>query len=256
MYETLAISAFHLSIKHPSKSDLYLTESTTPQAKALALFSSCTLTVNQDNIIPAFLFSAILGLHFFCDTFSTPSPDLSTFLDRLVQSIRLLRGVRTLIGNSWEFIKNSDIKVLLQSDEGPVVDRDDEITHALKDLRSTFSQSHTLAAFDSKVYCEAITGLIRVYNAQSPDSTSNRLPNMKIVTEWPITISVEYTELLNERRPEALVVMAYFSILLHEMRSYWAVGYAGRFLLAVVDEYLGEQWAEWLVVPRGMVASL
>jgi hypothetical protein len=239
MYETLAISAFHLSVKHPSKSDLYLTESTTLQAQALSLFSSATPTVNQDNLIPAFLFSAILGLHFFCDTFTTPSPDLSTFLDRLVQSIRLLKGVRALVGDSWEFIKNSDINVLLQSDEGPVVDRDDKVTHAFEDLCTAFSQSHTLDAFDSKVYCETITGLLRVYNAQPPDRTFARRPDIKIVTDWPITISVEYTELLNERRPEALAVMAYFSILLHRRSSYWAVGYAGRFLLAAIEEYLG-----------------
>ena len=76
------------------------------------------------------------------------------------------------------------------------------------------------------------------------------------MTTWPITISAEYTELLDERRPEALVVMAYFSILLHGRRSFWAVGNAGRYLLAAVDEYLGERWAEWLAVPKEMVPLL
>ncbi|KAI9745400.1 MAG: hypothetical protein M1818_000934 [Claussenomyces sp. TS43310] len=256
MYEVLALSAFHLSIRHPSKSNLYLTESTTLQAQALSFFNSFTPTVDQNNLIPAFIFSGALGLHFFCDTFSSPSPDLNTFLDRLVQSIRLLRGVSAMIGDSWEVIKNSDIKCLLQADEGPIVNRDDAVTHAFEDLRTNFSQSYTLSAFEAKVYCEAITGLIRVYNSQPSDSTSDGPPNISVVTAWPITISAEYTELLHERKPEALVVMAYFSILLHGRRAFWAVGDAGRFLLTAIEEYLGEEWVEWLAVPKAKVSSL
>lgn len=256
MYEALAISAFHLSIMHPTQTDIYIPESTTLQAQALSLFNSSDLTGTQDNINAAFLFSALLGLHFFCDTFSTPCPDLNTFLDRLVQSIRLLRGVRTMVGDSWESIKTSDIRHLIQVIDGPVADPDDEVTHALEDLRTNFSQSRTLSAFESKVYCEAITGLISAYNTNLTESSADTRLSSKMVMDWPITISAEYTELLNERKPEALVVMGYFSILLHMRRSFWAVGDAGRFLLAAIQEYLGEGWAHLLTVPKGMVLSL
>jgi hypothetical protein len=254
MYEQLAISALHLSIKNPTKSNLYLTESTTLQSHALSLFNSSTPTVNPDNIIPAFLFSGVLGLHFFYDTFSTPSPDLEVFLDRLVQSIRLLRGVLIMVGDYRELLKDSDISCLLQDGQAPVVDRDDEVTHAFEDLRTRFSESHNLSAFESKVYCEAITGLIRVYNSQALDSTSDGPPNARMVTVWPITISAEYTDLLSERKPEALVVMAYYSILLHSKRAFWAVGDAGRVLLTAIKEYLGEGWFEWLTLPEGMIS--
>jgi len=253
MYETLAISAFHLGVKHPSKSNLYLEESTALQAKALSLFNSSNPTVQQDNLIPAFLFSALLGLHFFCETFSTPSPDLNIFLDRLVQSIRLLRGIRALIGDSWEVIRNSDIRCLLQADDWPTINRNDEVTQAFDDLRITFSQSHTISAFESKVYCEAIAGLLSVYNSQPQDIISGVSPNPRIVTAWPIQISAEYTELLNERKPEALIVMAYFSILLHGRSTFWAVGDAGTFLLNAIEGYLGEEWIKWLVVPKKIV---
>lgn len=256
MYETLAISAFHLSTRNPSKGDLYLAESTTLQAQALSLFNSSTPVVTQENINAAFLFSALLGLHFFCDTFSTPCSDLNTFLDRLVQAIRLLRGVRAMVGNSWEIIKNSDIKHLVRENEGPIVDRDDEVTHALEDLRTNFSQSRTLSAFESKVYCKAITDLISAYNSNLSDGAFDGRLNSKMVMDWPITISAEYTDLLNERKPEALVVMAYFSILLHMRKSFWAVGDAGKFLLAAIEEYLGEGWVEFLAVPKRMVPPL
>ncbi|KAH8674814.1 hypothetical protein BGZ60DRAFT_404867 [Tricladium varicosporioides] len=255
MYETLAISAFHLSIKHPSKSDFYLTESTALQSQALSLFKSSSFIDNQDKILPAFLFSSVLGLHFFCETFSVPSLDLNAFLDRLVQSIQLLRGIRAMVGDSWEFIKNSEIKPLLVG-EGPVVDRDDDVTHAFEDLYANISQSYTLSAFEIKVYCEAITKLIWVYNSRPLNSVSDGRANARMVMTWPITISAEYTELLQKRKPEALVVLAYFSILLHGSRALWAVGDAGRFLLNVIGDFLGEGWDKWLTIPRSMVPRL
>jgi len=255
MYELLSLSAFHLSIKNPSKSEIYLTESTNLQAQALTLFNYSITNVDQENVIPTFLFSAALGLHFFCDTFSTRSLDLNTFLDRLVQSIQLLRGVRTIIGGSWEYIINSDIRCLLITNE-EAVDRDDELTHALEDLSTKLSQSHTLSAYESKVCCEAITSLLRVYNQRMADSISSGRPDPGLITGWPIMVSEEYTELLIKRQPEALVIMAYFSILLHSRRTFWAVGDAGRLLLTGIEKYLGDEWAEWLVVPKNMVPSL
>lgn len=256
MYETLALSAFHLSIQNSAKSSLYLAESTSLQAHALSLFNSSTSIADDGNLIPAFLFSAVLGLHFFCDTFSTPSPDLSTFLDRLVQSIRLLRGVSAFIGDSWEVIRNSDINILLQVHEGPVVDRDDEVTHAFEDLRTRLSQSHTLSASEAQVYREAITNMIWLHNSQASNSVIDGKSNARVVATWPIQISLEYTELLVERKPEALVVMAYFSILLYDRREFWAMGDSGRLLLSAIVNYLGDDWAEWLAPPRSIVPSL
>jgi hypothetical protein len=255
MYEMLALSAFHLSIKLPAKSDLYLTESTTLQAEALSMFNSSIPSVSQDNIIPTFLFSAVLGLHFFCDTFSTYGQDLNTFLDRLVQSIQLLRGVKVIIGDSWQYIINSDLRCLLETNE-EVVDRDDELTHAFEDLRVKFTTSHTLSAFESKVCGEAIASLLRVYNLRIADdsgTTSSGQPDPGLVTGWPISLSEEYTELLRKRVPEALVVMAHFSVLLHSRRAFWAVGDAGKLLLGAIEKYLGDDWAEWLAVPKKLV---
>ncbi len=259
MYEALATSAYHLSVIYPQKSAIYLAESTTLQSEGLTLYnaSNPVPTTNKNEVIPAFLFSAMLGLHFFLDTFTSPSPDLNTFLDRLVQSIQLLRGIDATVGDSWDFIKNSDIKCVLNVEES-LVTRDDEMTRAFEDLRTRFSESRSLSAFDSKVYCEAIQGLIDAYNSQPLDSAGEQdvLPDPRILMTWPITLSAEFAEFLNERKPEALVVLAYFSILLHSRRSFWAVGDAGRFLLAAIEEFLGDGWGEWLVVPRRMIPSM
>ncbi|KAH8588235.1 hypothetical protein B0O99DRAFT_525418 [Bisporella sp. PMI_857] len=253
MCEVLAISAFRLSIQRPSKSKLYRTESITLQTQALSHFNSLAHVYNQDNIIPYFLFSAVLGLHVLCDSLLSPSPDLSSFLDRLVQSMQLLKGVRTMVGNSWEFIKNSDAKHLMQPYDWPAMHHDNEVTRAFEHLRTKFHRSDTLSTLESKVYCEAVTSLISVYNSQPLEIIADERPIGRMLMAWPIQVSAEYTEFLNDRTPEALVIMAYFSVLLHSRRAFWAVGNAGNILLTAIEKYLGDGWAEWLVVPRRLI---
>jgi len=253
MYQTLALSAFNLSTRHPSKASLYLSEATALQAHALSLFNASNPTINQDNLIPGFMFSGGLGLYFFCETFLTPSADIDTLIDRLVQSIRLLRGVRAVLGGSWELIMDSDIKCLLAGEDS-FQSRDDEVTQAFEDLRTIFASSHALSAFESSVYCEAIASLTKVYSSFRTDVLDGP-SGTGAATSWPIQLTADYTELLDQRKPEALIVMAYFSILLYRWRSFWAVGEAGRFLLTTIEESLGHEWSEWLVVPRRLVIA-
>jgi hypothetical protein len=59
--------------------------------------------------------------------------------------------------------------------------------------------------------------------------------------------------MLSQKKPEALVVLAYFAVQLHRCTGFWIVGGAGRFLLGAVGRYLGEEWGGWLEWPRGVV---
>jgi hypothetical protein len=75
----------------------------------------------------------------------------------------------------------------------------------------------------------------------------------RMVTAWPITVSTEYTVLLTRRRPGALLVLAYFGILLHRYQDLWAVGQSAIYLLNAVGAYLGADHDKWLEGPRSIV---
>jgi hypothetical protein len=254
MYETLAISAFHKSTTCPEKAPLYLQESATLQSQALALFISTKNATSPENINSSFLFSSVLGLHFFCETFTFPRSDLNKFLDRLVQSIKLLRGVRTVVADNWKEIIKSDVGVLISIEEEETIDRNDDITHAFSSLLTRINSSSNLTPTELGICNEALTKLLWVYNSQPPIEEGKR-PDARMIITWPITITDEFTQLLQDRKPEALVILAYFSMLLNDRKSFWAVGEAGRDLLSAVEEYLGESWAEWLEAPMLLVFS-
>ncbi|KAH9227505.1 hypothetical protein K456DRAFT_1775164 [Colletotrichum gloeosporioides 23] len=71
--------------------------------------------------------------------------------------------------------------------------------------------------------------------------------------EWSIRVPTEYVNLLDQRRPEALVVLAYWAVLLHLSREYWAYANAGKALVQSISAHLGTYWSEWLAWPQKMV---
>lgn len=241
--EVLAISALHFSMMRPEKCQFY---------------RESIVDINDDNVLAVFLFSGVLGLHFFFDVFFTPAQDLEGFLAQLIQSIRLLQGVRTILEGRWEYITKSDLQPLLldtQKNEKPP-DYTDEVVERLKTLNVAISHSPGLRPHQTKVIEKEIESLSWVHTTWTSldDNLENRNP--RTVTSWPVMISAEFVILLDERRPEAIIVLAYFSVLLHRCRNWWAAGASGQFLLGAVELFLGVGWEGLLEWPRSVVYGI
>lgn len=251
MYELLASSALHVSIVRPDQFQFYHDESRMLQEQSLKMFNESVQEVNEENLIPAFLYSGILGLHFFVNTFSLPGSDFNGFIDKLIQAIKLMRGVRVCFTGWWEVLMKSEISDLMQFGDGNMEHTDEYVEHFLE-LQAKLSEIPGVDQSELEVLHAAVRQLKWVYTS-SLFGLQNGSPSPRMVTSWPITLEVEYTELLAQRRPGALVVLAYFSVMLHVCRKNWAVGSAGKFLLDVVGTYLGRDWEIWLEWPRSKV---
>ncbi|KAF4624788.1 hypothetical protein G7Y89_g13379 [Cudoniella acicularis] len=254
MYEVLAISALHLSTCRAGKSNLYREESTNLQVEALKLFNQSVQEINSENLVPAFLFSGILGVYSFADTFATPSGDINIFLDRLTQSIQLLQGVRKLFSASWDELSKSEIKYMMQfgnkQEENPAAN---EVAQHFEKLQLEICQLESVDENQAAAYNKAITQLIWAYKSGISSTAFDGTHTSSMVTSWPVMVSSEYTDLLSQREPEALIVLAYFAVLAHYCRDYWAIGNSGQYLLRALESYLGPKWETWLEWPKSVV---
>jgi hypothetical protein len=252
MHEFLACGALYLYKTRSDRNDFYHDEATKLQGESLRLFNETVKEIDTENIIPAFIYSGILGFHLFIDTFSMPTAHMDEFLDRLVHSITIMRGIRTIFGAKWwPYLKTSEISDLLQHGDGDPNHKDD-ISDILDGLRAELPQYPGLEENECQVLQEAVDKLRWSY-VSGLAYMQNGMYASRIVTAWPITVSTEYTTLLAQRRPGALLVLGYFSIILNVCRSHWAVGQSGMYLLDVVGTYLGADHEKWLEAPRTMV---
>ncbi|KAK3367721.1 Upc2 protein [Podospora didyma] len=221
MDEIMALSCAHMSTTYASESDdaiFYRTEATRLQSRGVVQFTAAQANISEDNCLALFFYSAFLGHHVLFDTFSphTHYSNLAAMLDKFVQCLGLHRGIRTIAGTSWETIEA-------------------QIHARLGGAASPFS-----------------TAQLRPPEPHMFDASRTRNTGVAI-QDWPVRVPRTYIDLLNQRQPEALVILAYYAVLLNRARDYWAVGGAGKFLIHSITDHLGAYWAEWLAWPNQML---
>ncbi|THW63887.1 hypothetical protein D6D20_03278 [Aureobasidium pullulans] len=212
---------------------------TSLQSKALAGFNEAVQEINERNCLTLLIFSHMLGVHSFCEVFISQDESFSNFLTRLLQAIHLLRGINSVIQPWWHVLSTTDMIHLMREGEAHRIARESLETTVphLHDLMATADISET----SLRIYQEALRRLdLALHGSSEPRDDIN------IVFAWLVTSPKEYTDLLAERRPEALVLLAYYAVVLHRRRNSWLIGTAGRRMYGWIRDYLGDRWAHWL----------
>ncbi|RMZ77569.1 hypothetical protein DV737_g4252, partial [Chaetothyriales sp. CBS 132003] len=222
MLQILAFSAIHLSILRPQRQEYYHSLATSLQSKAVAEFNEILPRVDATNCLPVLVFSHLIGLHVFHDIFASLKDDFNSFMDGLVGCVRLLRGINVVINTWWD--------VLVQSELGIIIKEAEQIRFSEKASRGECSplrdlvQTADLSASSKEACAEALDKLQDYFDADNV-YPGGSLATTSSIFAWFVTASSQYTELVDQRRPEALILLAYYALLLHRRRQSWvAVG--------------------------------
>lgn len=79
------------------------------------------------------------------------------------------------------------------------------------------------------------------------------MSTIEITIHWLSQISYTFVLLLKEKVSEALIVLAYYAVLLHYHDSYWYFEGWGKHLVRVISEIIGPVWTVHLEWPMKMV---
>lgn len=247
MYEILAIAASHLSQLRPTQQKHYQDASTDLQTRALSLFNIDPLDVHAGNCISKFLFSSFLGIHVFFNTISTSNND-ADLLDKFIAYLDIHRGVRAITATSWQMLKETELEPILQAAETNIQPRAEEYREC--DRLTALLDSSDLSSPYLEECRNALEHLRGLFGSKQCQRDSQELD---FVFAWPVIISGEYTKLLLKRQPEALIILAYYAVLLHARRRVWVIGDAGRALIESITMHLGTYWKQWLAWPNEML---
>ena len=66
---------------------------------------------------------------------------------------------------------------------------------------------------------------------------------------WTVRTPVRFQDLVRERQPFALVVLAHYAVILHRLRDTWWMGEWGNRILQEIGDYLKPQWRELISWP-------
>ncbi|KAL3455000.1 hypothetical protein BJX64DRAFT_298418 [Aspergillus heterothallicus] len=249
--EMLAFSALHLSTLRPDRRDFYRYHAAQLQTHALAIFKETNPQVTQETCVPLFLFAGIIGIHMLCDTLIYREGDFSNFLHQFVHFFRVYYGVRTIIGQAWSIIEATPL--------GPAMNLGRDVYSFDGHLNPDYAKLLRLVERSklgkdlTLTYRQAIESLQTCFNVA--EGTDERHARINGATTWPVLVTTDFGDLLEQRRPEALVILAHYAVLMHRFRGSWLFGDSGRFVIQEVTGLLGPEWEEWLEWPNEALRS-
>lgn len=246
MNQVLALSALHLSLVRPAQQNYYRHSASQLQTHALSLYNTNRPEINQETCVAMLLFSSMLGTHTLCDSINYRESNFTCFLDKFVDCLRLHQGVRVVAKSSWKTLRESDLEPMLAAGEA-LPQLGATLTPEFKSLLERI-RAVKLGDTLTDTYQQAIEALQSVSSATASDLSAYFTRNYLI--SWANLIPPEYIDALALRRPEAVVILAYYAALLHQQRSSWLFGDSGRSIILTIDAYLGPHWADWLAWPK------
>ncbi|KAI1121859.1 hypothetical protein F5Y10DRAFT_92070 [Nemania abortiva] len=260
MDQALAVSAANFSIKRSHQRHFYQDEATHLQTRGLALFNAAQASEATDNALASFVFSTLLSQQVLFDAFLTRT-DFSTFLDKLATSLHICGGVRTMTAKAWPFIRTQyqqQTGINLPGEFMAGSGSETMLTTKLAHLETLLADASLSPSILNP--CMEALGLLRdlSYIPDRPRDSAFRTTRMlqTRVIQWAVQVPTEFVNLLEQRRPEALIITTYYALLIHDTRDFWLYGDAGAFIIRSITAFLGKYWAEWLAWPNEVVESV
>lgn len=251
--QLLALSAMHLAHQRPDHAATFRHQATELQTRGITCFAKETecLTASDDNFAaPRFLYATLLSIHMLADTLAYHRADFDLFIDRFIECIHLHRGILYIVRPQFELLMRSELEPILalaqiQLPRDPRRGTECDPLNAIID-RCTLPPQYAAA-------CREASGML-----QWAFDLSVRLPSQDVphaISGWHVMLPPEFGDVLRDRRPEALVILAYYGVLLHRARRYWICGGNGALMVGAIARQLGAEWAGVMRWPMEVIDS-
>jgi len=250
LMESLALSARRLAVLEPHRADKFMTLAVSLQTQAISLYNHVVSTVKIDNVncVPIIQFAGALGRHLLADLLARRDEDFNVFMDHYLEFVKIHAGINLITHAAWPYLIDSDMKDFLIWAAN--IKHTPPIGHECDSLRHLIDS----AGFDPATH-DACSSMVRVLQV-ALDLCQENPPRHRrhwVKFAWPVLAPQEFIDLLIQRRPEALLCIAYFGVVLHFLRHCWYTNDAGKHIVMTAANYLGPDWEQYLVYPLSTV---
>lgn len=167
----------------------------------------------------------------------------------LVEWISVLRGTRAVIESSSQtLLHDGPLGPLFTIGQRRVQAQASSSAHTdyLCELQRLVNEA-TTNSDEIDTYNQSINSLRLTFNV-----VFNKQPDTYEDTDvfvWLYKLSDHFLELLSQKKPEALVILAHFSVLLKQLDDRWWINGWSTRLISQIYRALGEEYRLWIVWP-------
>ncbi|GIK02076.1 hypothetical protein Aspvir_006119 [Aspergillus viridinutans] len=250
MHSILALSALHLaSSTGGSMHERYIKTAKTHKDLALLGFKETFTNIDQSNCDAAFALSSLLTISSLAFPLIAGQSQTNTALDDLCQAFQVARNSMNVLAQIADKVRSGELKPLLEKDEcGPKMP--DTSRLAIMSLSMTNSQLANRNPKHERETFEATIGQL----GESLEKLVQGEEASIVAFQWMYHIPPRFIDLVHERHPFALVILAHYAVVLHFMRSRWWMGEWGTRIIQQIGRLLDFQWQQsisWVLDATG-----
>ncbi|KAF7890273.1 hypothetical protein EAF00_008588 [Botryotinia globosa] len=259
----LSLSALHIALDDCENPQIMVAEAAHHQNAALVEYRRLINTgdVSPESQRAAFLFSAFLAMCGFCfiraDGKLLESNKGDRGIDEFLACANLVRGMFGLHTLWQQNIFCDELYATTRS--GPPTnlypDIGGDITMELRALSDLVTRCEAeTCTKTSKICQDAVQQLLysfEIIRKITVDRGSTSPITAGLM--WPGVIPRDYLILLTQRNPLAVLILAYFGVLLHRLDSFWFFRGWGKHLVETSAYILGDSYADLLAFPKASV---
>ncbi|KAB8227438.1 uncharacterized protein BDW43DRAFT_304600 [Aspergillus alliaceus] len=247
MHGILALSAVHIArTRDDHRRPEYISAAVVHQNEALASFRELLDDINDSNAKAMFALSGVVVVYAFGFPHLTDLEDPWACIDEFIQVLVLARGVQQVLNQATPSIQCSDWAILLRLDE--------YIDSLPKDAIAPLKRLRELNAYcgardpmhDVDIYSITIDNLTDITAA-----AYGGLSSITVAARWAIKLKPKFVNLVRERSPLALVILAHLCVLLYRLKFDWCIDQWVHSLPKAVWRSLDDRWkpyAQWPMV--------
>jgi hypothetical protein len=84
-------------------------------------------------------------------------------------------------------------------------------------------------------------------------AASPKPPSDALLKIWIHFVSDRYVELLSERQPGSLIILAHYAVLLRRGEQYWYLDRVAEQILSIANAFVPTEWKSWLDWPKAQI---
>ncbi|KFA69380.1 hypothetical protein S40285_08568 [Stachybotrys chlorohalonatus IBT 40285] len=251
----LACTALHMAYLNPEARQSYVVRAMTHQETAIPLFRYALDHPTSQNCNALVAFGYLLAVYAFAaDTENSNNPlfmvgppapawDKQTLV--LPQWLHFLRSGCCMLCDVWDSVETGPVRELAYAweveDQVAGLVSDDKKPY-LDYFLSLIPPDASWSAESTVIYKEAATMLAESFAYMSSQQILMKFTTWNILGLWPMRVEDSFIDLLAERHPAALILLAYYCVILKQLEGLWYFRGRSAKLLTSVVRALDERW--------------
>jgi hypothetical protein len=265
----LACTALHMAYINPTKLHMYTIRACAHQDAAIPHFRYAIEHPDEKNCDAIVAFAYILLIY----SLATDTKNSKNYLlivedadassneaePMLPQWVHFIRAGCTMLCDVWEAIENGPASALATTWEDNISEQ--EATVRSEDLpylnyfKSLVPDDGSWPEEVIQIYLTAATALAESFLCFGRAKEKSHIHLWNILGVWPLHVEVAFFSLISERHPGALILLAYYCIILKDMENCWYFEGRPAKLLSSIAEVLDTRWRPCIQEPIEIVTG-